>query len=995
MKETEATKIQKARQEHIVRLKEEIHTKPEVKYIDDLQKTLRETLGSDESSESMKMEARTNFHDDINKELSDSAKLNNAQKEKMAESARKMIEEREAFATKQKAKVADKAASLARQDAINDAHKDVKATMLELEKAKLNKGQEDTKEIIKLKQKLSDKQSTLKQAQFEQLKATGERVVTNVEQSSHVAVLESEPSSNTSNDTNIVNEIEDLLSKNHTPGTTAYVLRNKNLKKLIKNLPPNTHNELIEKVNALLNEKTSQKGGEKGNDQSHDSLKEVARYATTKIKHHNSSLEKTHVVASSHIPHKLTEKLNQLANTALTLTETDILRQYTHDGLCYNSKTKECSLPMVKVFEELFHEFHDEKTKQQKRKSEPIHHPGSKLVHKTIRIFETLSTDNSTKEVQETMISIFKHLKEGKTTSSDQDIIELLKKGIRESAEISMKTQHKYQALHEIDIGNHLAPANKEEYFTDLMSIVFTPLCPFLELAKRLHMKKDIEDEYYKIVHTHKSFVLTLVESYFNLGNKYDNRHAVKRHIPIDFKRKHKDFLTKLSSDPDEKELQNKVIESLYREYQTHNKENCNPWVYLTQYIDIYVEDIYHKNKEYHALYANLHTEDAQPPMHHSITLMNKLLHSDGIWTTYLHQIKEFIKSEHTIQKEHFEKEISNYLDGSTKLQSNLTTLENEAVDTFHKHTSIFLEKCISSLELHKVSMSLEHDYAVKLFAKFISYIIVHTDHILDEIILLGKIENKHVESHAFYKKLNAIKEMFGTFIIDLQAFTQTMDYRTELYKKLFLIRNDNTKLQHFITSKQSGGSKQIGGAVSYVEQLNQQLDASNKQLQQIELEEQELRKLRGGLRKKRHFTRKQRGGRLSSTLKQGMVHASTAPASTDHEHNNAENNSKTQEGGLEKGSVEHFGKMQQLEAEINTKKYNTYKQMEKTYTQLLQLKNQELEKNTQSCLQKQLMNNKKLNCKNNCLRKLQNTPSNKIKCACKKFPQPFKYEDC
>ena len=98
---------------------------------------------------------------------------------------------------------------------------------------------------------------------------------------------------------------------------------------------------------------------------------------------------------------------------------------------------------------------------------------------------------------------------------------------------------------------------------------------------------------------------------------------------------------------------------------------------------------------------------------------------------------------------------------------------------------------------------------------------------------------------------------MFGTFIIDLQAFTQTMDYRTELYKKLFLIRNDNTKLQHFITSKQSGGSKQIGGAVSYVEQLNQQLDASNKQLQQIELEEQELRKLRGGLRKKRHFTRK------------------------------------------------------------------------------------------------------------------------------------------
>ena len=90
-----------------------------------------------------------------------------------------------------------------------------------------------------------------------------------------------------------------------------------------------------------------------------------------------------------------------------------------------------------------------------------------------------------------------------------------------------------------------------------------------------------------------------------------------------------------------------------------------------------------------------------------------------------------------------------------------------------------------------------------------------------------------------------------------------------------------------------------------------------------IEEQENELRKLRGGYRKKRQFTRKQRGGRLSSTLKQGIsrnyYHSQdTASQNTASQDTASESNDdKSQDGGEDKGSMEHFGKIQQLEAEL------------------------------------------------------------------------------
>ena len=106
----------------------------------------------------------------------------------------------------------------------------------------------------------------------------------------------------------------------------------------------------------------------------------------------------------------------------------------------------------------------------------------------------------------------------------------------------------------------------------------------------------------------------------------------------------------------------------------------------------------------------------------------------------------------------------------------------------------------------------------------------------------------------------------------------------------------------------------------------------------------------------------------------------------------------KNKDGGeLKKGSVEHFGKIQKLESELIANKFDTYKQMESTYKQLLRLKNEQLTKASKSCLQKQLMDKvNKPDCAKSCLRDLQKDPkNNKIKCGCKKFPVPFTYSDC
>ena len=143
---------------------------------------------------------------------------------------------------------------------------------------------------------------------------------------------------------------------------------------------------------------------------------------------------------------------------------------------------------------------------------------------------------------------------------------------------------------------------------------------------------------------------------------------------------------------------------------------------------------------------------------------------------------------------------------------------------------------------------------------------------------------------------------------------------------------------------------------------------------------------MRGGIRKSRQFTKKQRGGKLSSSLKQ-YPHKE-----------NSNSNIKTKEGGkINKNTVEHFSKIQQLESELNTNKFKTYKEMENTYKQLVQLKQKQLKKESNSCLVKQMMTKiEDNNCNSDCLRQLQTNPTNdKIQCGCKSMPKPFNYKNC
>ena len=249
-----------------------------------------------------------------------------------------------------------------------------------------------------------------------------------------------------------------------------------------------------------------------------------------------------------------------------------------------------------------------------------------------------------------------------------------------------------------------------------------------------------------------------------------------------------------------------------------------------------------------------------------------------------------------------------------------------------------------------------------------------------------------------FFKILNSNLILFiiGVFDSDI---TENIRFRFSLYQTLHPIRDDEEKLKEFIGETQEGGRKQIGGSNSIELQLKEQLEVANNKLALLQQKEEQLKLMRGGLRKTRRFTRKQKGGNLSSSLKQ-YAHKTELNQSkhqtNDTNENISDTNSKSKEGGkLDKNTVEHFSKIQQLESELTNNKFETYKQMEKTYKQLVQLKNKELKKASESCLHKQLMHKvKNLSCENNSLRQLQTDPTNnKIKCACKSMPKPFEYK--
>ena len=347
--------------------------------------------------------------------------------------------------------------------------------------------------------------------------------------------------------------------------------------------------------------------------------------------------------------------------------------------LCYD-KDKKCSKEDIDDIEDILDEFNTEEEKKKKRDLEPKHEMHQKLLHKVITLFETLNTEEDSAMLQELMVDLYTNLKK---KSSRDHIVKLLIKGIHKAGEISLKVQHKYQATHEIDINGDISPSNEEEYFNDLMSMVFTPLCPFVELAIMLHMKKDINDEYYKVVHANKSFILTIVENYYNPGNDYDNDEAVKRSIGTESARNHK-FLLKSFMDPNVKELHDRVIDSLYEEFKVHNKEECYPWIYLTQPIDSVLDELLDTSHELYKYFTALDDVNNQIPMHHTIDLLSALLENDeqtntkGLWPTYLHQLKNFVKSQHTIQQKHFEKVINSYKHKSSEKQSEIISMESQ-----------------------------------------------------------------------------------------------------------------------------------------------------------------------------------------------------------------------------------------------------------------------------------------------------------------------------
>ena len=234
----------------------------------------------------------------------------------------------------------------------------------------------------------------------------------------------------------------------------------------------------------------------------------------------------------------------------------------------------------------------------------------------------------------------------------------------------------------------------------------------------------------------------------------------------------------------------------------------------------------------------------------------------------------------------------------------------------------------------------------------------------------------------------------------NIGLLVESIRFRFSLYQTLHPIRDDEEKLKKFIDEEQKEGFKQVGGS-SVENQLKQQLEDATNKLSLLQEEEEQLRLMRGGLRKTRRFTRKQRGGNLSSSLKQYAhkteVNESAHQTNTTNE-NRDDADTKAKEGGkLNKNTVEHFGKIQQLESELTNNKFKTYKQMENTYKQLVHLKNKELEQASNSCLHKQLMHKiKNLTCEKDCLRQLQSDPANnKIKCGCKSMPKPFEYKNC
>jgi len=674
---------------------------------------------------------------------------------------------------------------------------------------------------------------------------------------------------------------------------------------------------------------------------------------------------------------------------------------YTH---CYE-EDKLCKDKVKQHFEDVLKSFEDKEKRQQEEKVRPKHLLHEKRLAQIQIVFESLSTKQEQKEMHDIMIELFMALKEHK---SKEVIISLLNKGIRKGSIMGVKLLHTYQALHNIDIKKHLKPTDEKDYLDTMMGIIFCPMCPFIELAKMLDMKEDINNEYYTLMHNNKTLVLTIVNNYYNPGNIGSRSKERQMEIARETKRRFKVLMRRFEKDPITKQIHDGVVDSMYDEFKVTNSNLCDPWKFLTQDIDIDIDILLLHCKKSHkfGLLAK-QQKDIALPFKHGIDIFDAVMshtkEDKGIWCGYLHSIKQFIETEKTQQKVIFMKVIDGYTSktSSTALSKSLkaTTTEENAAIELEKHTLHFLKQLTTLLKFDNISDSIEYDYSVLILERLMNYMGNNISSIFEKLLKLGTIEGKH-EDGVYHSKLTTTKEYINGYLVEILILSKNIKFRFSLYKKLHPIRDNEDDLRKLVGVSPNEDYKQKGGSSSIENQLKQQLEDAQTKLHDLEQEENNLRQMRGGLRKSRQFTRKQRGGNLSSSLKQ-YAHKTTENQTHQKSSDNTsteKTNTISKEGGkLDKNTVEHFSKIQQLESELNTNKFETYKQMEKTYQQLVHLKNKELKQASKSCLHTQLMDKvKTLSCEKDCLRQLQTAPTNnKITCGCKRMPEPFNYKNC
>ena len=770
-----------------------------------------------------------------------------------------------------------------------------------------------------------------------------------------------------------------------------YALRNSNL----PNVNQTLRNVAKKKLKELKNNNKKQSGGTKTKEESKTDLKMLIENSLTKAnKQINQQIDSKKDIQHPDFPvYSLELTSEELEKNGMFYTE------------CYE-QDKQCNDKDKKHFEDVLKSFENNELRKKEEKVRPKHLFHEKRLQQIESVFENLSTKEHQIEMHDIMVNLFEALKK---KHPKQQVAYLLNSGIRKGSEIGIKLLHTYQALHNIDHKGKLNPSDKHEYFKTMMAIIFVPMCPFVELSKLLDMKEDINKDFYNLIHYNKTLILTIVQKFYDPHMNTSTKKEKDRDIARESEMNHKALIKKFKQNPNSKEIQDRVIDSLYDEFKLGNSELCDPWKFLTQDIEIDINVLITQCKQAHKHgIISMDNKNIPSSFKKGIDILNAMFginkQNKGIWCAYLDKVEVFIGVEKSQQQKIFETVIKNYtsttntknLDDSLKANK----LETKSVEELKNNSVDFLRQVTELMNVDSLQNSLDNDYSIFILERLLKYITTQIISVYDKLLKLGKIEGKHDDGD-YHLMLTSIKDYFVFYMQDIESLTENIRFRFSLYQTLHPIREDEEKLKEFIGKTQEGGRKQIGGSNSIELQLKEQLEDANNKLALLQQQEEQLKLMRGGLRKTRRFTRKQKGGNLSSSLKQ-YAHKTELNQSKHQTNDTNENisdaNSKSKEGGkIDKNTVEHFSKIQQLESELTNNKFETYKQMEKTYKQLVQLKNEELKKASESCLHKQLMHKvKNLTCEKDCLRQLQTDPTNnKIKCACKSMPKPFEYKNC